>query len=77
MAQWQFRLNTSASLSIYQNSNFSTYEIGQNLVTRGVLATAQQRFFGRVDVTLSGGIEQSSCYDSSTFDNVPQQTQQR
>ncbi len=65
MAQWQFRVNTSASLSIYQSSNFSTYEVGQSLVTRGVLATAQQRLLGRVDVTLSGGIEQSSGYDNS------------
>ena len=70
-AQWQFRLNTSAALSIYQNSGFSTYEISQNLVTRGVLITAQQKFFGRVDVTLSGGVEQSSGYDN-TF-NVPGQ----
>ena len=59
---WQFRQNTSASLSLYQNTNFSTYETNQNLLTRGALAGVQQRFFGRVDVSLSGGVEQSEGY---------------
>ena len=64
-AQWQFRVNTSATLSIYQNSNFSTYEIGQNVVTRGALVSGQQRVFGRVDISLSGGVEQSSGYNTA------------
>lgn len=59
---WQFRPTTTASLSLYQNSNFSTYELDTNLLTRGALASVQQRFFGRVDVSLSGGIEQSEGY---------------
>ena len=59
---WQFRVNTSASLSLYQSTNFSTYETDQNLLTRGALAAVQQRFFGRVDVSLSGGVEQSEGY---------------
>ncbi len=59
---WQFRLTTSANLSVYQSSNFSTYETDQNLLTRGVLASIQQRVFGRVDLALTAGIEQSEGY---------------
>ena len=59
---WQFRVTTAATLSIYQTNNFSTYEANQNLLTRGALASLQQRVFGRVDVALSAGIEQSEGY---------------
>lgn len=60
---WLFRPTTTASLSLYQNTNFSTYEPDQNLLTRGALAAVQQRVFGRVDLALSGGVEQSEGYD--------------
>ena len=71
-AQYQFRINTSGMLSVYQNSNFSTYDIGQNLVTRGALLSVQQKFFGKVDVTVSGGVEQSTGYDNSETNlNLP------
>ena len=59
---WQFRLTTSANLSVYQTNNFSTYEVDQNLLTRGALVSVQQRLFGRVDLALSVGVEQSSGY---------------
>ena len=59
---WQFRVTTSASLSVYQTNNYSTYEVDQNLLTRGVLVALQQRVFGRVDLALSSGVEQSEGY---------------
>ena len=65
-AQYQFRITTAGSLSIYQHSNFSTYDVGQNLVTRGVLVEVDQRLFGKLGVSLSGGVEQSSGYASVT-----------
>ncbi len=71
--QWQFRENTSSELSVYQNSNFSTYDVGQNLVTRGVLASVQQRLFARMNLTLSAGAEQSSGYQN--VDGVAQSAQ--
>ena len=63
-AQYQLRLNTSGTLSIYQSSNFSTYEIGQELVTRGALISVQQRLFGKIAITLSGGVEESTGYQT-------------
>ncbi len=68
---WQFRLTTSANLSIYQVNNFSTYEVDQNLLTRGAMASLQQRVFGRVDVALSAGIEQSEGYGALTPGQQP------
>jgi hypothetical protein len=59
---WQFRLNTSANLSVYQENSFSDYEVGENLTTRGALASVRQRLFGRVDLTFSTGVEQSEGY---------------
>lgn len=59
---WQFRPTTSANLSLYQATNFSTYEADQNLLTRGALASVQQRLFARVNVSLSAGVEQSEGY---------------
>ena len=59
---WQFRPNTSADVSIYQQSNFSTYEADQNLLTRGALAELRQRVFGRVNLSFAGGVEQSRGY---------------
>lgn len=67
---WQFRLTTSANLSIYQSNNFSTYVASQNLVTRGALVAVQQRVFNRVALSLSAGVEQSSGYGAL----VPGQT---
>ncbi len=61
---WQPRLNTTVGLSVYQNSNFSTFLEAQSLVTRGVLVSVQQTFFGKVTVGLSGGAEQSKGYSS-------------
>ena len=68
---WQFRPTTTATLSLYQNSNFSTYEVDTSLLTRGVLASVQQRLFGRVDVSLSGGVEQSEGYGRQPRGQVP------
>ena len=65
LVQYQPRLTTTFNLSVYQSSNFSTYVEAQSLVTRGILASAQQRLFSRVDVALSGGVEQSEGYSSS------------
>ena len=61
-AHWQPRQNTSFGLSVYQNSGYSTFIAGESLVTRGVLASLDQRFFEKVDVVLGGGGEQSDQY---------------
>ena len=68
---WQFRLTTTATLSIYQSNNYSTYEVDQNLLTRGVLASLRQRVFGRVDLTFSSGVEQSEGYGTLVAGQQP------
>ncbi len=59
---YQPRQNTTVSLSIYQNSNFSTFQAAENLTTRGALLSIQQRFFEKVQIALSTGTEQSEGY---------------
>ncbi len=68
---WQFRVTTAANLSVYQTNNYSTYEADQNLLTRGVLAGVRQRLFGRVDLSLSSGVEQSAGYGRLTIGQQP------
>ncbi len=65
LVEWQPRLNTSVNLSVYQNSNFSTFIASQNLVTRGFLISAQQKVLQKVDVGLAGGAEQSQGYSTT------------
>ena len=62
--QWQPRETTTFRLSVYQTSNLSTFLESQNLVTRGILGTGQQRLFQRADLQISGGVEQSLGYSS-------------
>jgi hypothetical protein len=62
LAHYQARQNTSLELSAYQNSNFSTFLASENLVSRGVLASIQQRFFDKVEVALGTGAEESEVY---------------
>ena len=59
---WQPRPNTTIALSAYQNNGFSTYLISQNLTTRGILATIQQKIYNKIEIDLSGGGEQTSGY---------------
>jgi hypothetical protein len=68
LAHYQARQNTALELSAYQNSNYSTFLASENLVTRGVLASVQQRFFDKVEVALGSGAEQEEEY----LDNAQQ-----
>jgi hypothetical protein len=62
LAHYQARQNTALELSAYQSSNYSTFLASENLVTRGVLASVQQRFFDKVEVALGSGAEQDEEY---------------
>lgn len=55
---WSPRDTTAFSLSAYQLSGASTLSFSQNRISRGFLATLQQRFLQRGTLTLSGGWEQ-------------------
>jgi len=59
VAGWNAREKTRLSLSLYQNQGFSTLSPDQYNITRGVLGTISQKLFKGVDVSLSGGYEQS------------------
>ena len=56
---WTPRETTSVSVSIYQDQQFSVTTIDQYQVSRGAVATLQQRFFSTVTFSLSGGWEQT------------------
>lgn len=56
---WQPRVNTGLSLSVYQNQGFSTFVSEQVQVSRGIVGTLNQRIFSRIDLTLSGGWQQT------------------
>lgn len=58
-ASWEPRPNTSLGLSAYQNEGFSLTVSDQVQISRGVVATVQQRFFSKVSLTLSGGYQQT------------------
>jgi hypothetical protein len=61
---WRPRDTTAFRLSAYQLSGVSSLSFTENRVTRGVLATAQQRFFQRATLNLSSGWEQYENVDS-------------
>lgn len=56
---WRPRETSSVSLSIYQDQQFSFTTVDQYQVSRGAVATLQQRFFSKVTFTLSGGWQQT------------------
>ena len=59
MAGWNAREKTRLSLSVYQNQGFSSLAPNQYNVTRGILGTVSQSLFTGIDLSLSGGYEQS------------------
>ncbi len=56
--EWRPRDTTAVSLSAYQLSGASTLSFSQNRISRGFLASAQQRLFQRGTLALSTGWEQ-------------------
>jgi hypothetical protein len=68
--QWQPRPNTTVGFSAYQNNNFSTYVLAQNVTTRGVLATIQQKLYEKVELDLAGGGEETVGYAGNTSTTV-------
>lgn len=62
---WQPRVETGFALAIYQDQNFSSVLDAQVRVTRGVVGTVSQRFFGCVYCDLSAGYEQWYYIDAS------------
>ncbi len=69
MAGWNAREKTRLSLSLYQNQGFSTLSPNQYNITRGILGTVSQSLFTGIDLSLSGGYEQSE-YASLTSDSL-------
>jgi hypothetical protein len=57
-AGWSPRDTTAFSLSAYQLSGVSTLSFSQNRISRGFLASVQQRFLQRGTIVLSGGWEE-------------------
>ena len=62
---WQPRVETGFAFAIYQDQNFSSVLNSQVRVTRGVVGTISQRFFGCVYCDLSAGYEQWYYVDAS------------
>ena len=58
-AGWNAREKTRLSLSLYQNQGFSSLSPDQYNVTRGFMGTITQRLIKGIDLSLSGGYEQS------------------
>lgn len=54
---WNPRQNTSLSLSIYQNQNFSPNQTEVFQVNRGVSGSIQQKFFSKLSASLSAGYQ--------------------
>lgn len=69
-ASWNPRETTSFSWSIYQNQNFSITTTSQFQVNRGFVASATQKLFSRITVTLSGGWQQTENRGLSSNDTV-------
>jgi hypothetical protein len=56
--EWTPRVGTALTLSAYQLSGASTLSFSQNRISRGFLASAQQRFLQRGVASILGGWEQ-------------------
>ena len=63
---WRPRLNTSISLSAYQNQNFSITSLDQFQVNRGFVLSLQQILFSKLTVGLSGGWQQTESISLSS-----------
>ncbi|MEI8294727.1 MAG: hypothetical protein WCG66_12235 [bacterium] len=74
LAGWDVREKTRLSLSLYQNQSFSSLSSNQYNITRGVLGTVAQQLLKGINVTFSGGYEQSRyiALTSQKLNNVVQ-----
>jgi hypothetical protein len=73
VAGWNAREKTRLSLSLYQNQGFSSLSPDQFNITRGILGTVSQRLFKGIDLSVSGGYEQSlyeGLSNDSALDNA-------
>jgi len=70
VAGWDVREKTRLSLSVYQNQGFSSLSPDQYNITRGILGTVAQQLFKGINVSLSGGYEQSE-YVGLSNENLP------
>lgn len=70
VAGWNAREKTRLSLSVYQNQGFSSLSPDQFNITRGILGTVSQRLFKGIDLSLSGGYEQSLYEGLSSDQNL-------
>lgn len=71
VAGWNAREKTRLSLSLYQNQGFSSLSPDQFNITRGLLGTVSQRLFKGIDLSISGGYEQSLYEGLSSDPNLP------
>lgn len=70
VAGWDMREKTRLSLSVYQNQGFSSLSSDQYNILRGLLGTVSQQLFKGINISLSGGYEQSE-YLSLTSEKLP------
>ncbi len=68
---WHPRENTRFSLSIYQNTGFSTFLENLERTRRGALLNGQQRLFSRLTLGLGAGWEQEEALDGTQADTDP------
>ena len=68
---WHPRENTRFSLSIYQNTGFSTFLDNLERTRRGALLTGQQRLFSRLTLGLGAGWEQEEALDGTQTETDP------
>jgi hypothetical protein len=71
VAGWNAREKTRLSLSLYQNQGFSSLSPDQWNLVRGIMGTVSQRLFKGVDISFSGGWEQSQYIGMSTASDLP------
>ncbi|MEI6279233.1 MAG: hypothetical protein WCQ16_07625 [Verrucomicrobiae bacterium] len=70
---WQPRVNTSLSLSVYQNQAFSLTVSQQAQVSRGAVITLSQKFFSKMNVSLSTGWQQTENLSLTTQNGAASQ----
>ena len=71
VAGWNAREKTRLSVSFYQNQGFSQLSPDEWNLVRGIMGTVSQRLFKGVDLSLSGGWEQSEYIGMSSANNLP------
>lgn len=70
-ANWHPREFTFLEMSVYQQTGLSNFTVTDERLSKGFLLSFRQRFFARIDTTLSGGYEQNA----TIIDGSPSKTE--